>query len=180
MIKFLFLTLLTGLLQSCTAAAFDRAQPSHAKPEKTFPKALHGKWKVGEHLESFYVDYLEFSDSIVNYAMSAISEAPADLRLQTDTVEIRKLKKDWVFNIAGDGLWLSYILKIKAGKLEVYGFDGDAKQYVARFEEEDSQQGIVFIKYYPTEKEWKKLLKSGVLKKFATFERERVSIPLDG
>ena len=77
-----------------------------------------------------------------------------------------------VFNVAGDGIWICFVLRQPSkNKLEIYGFDEGAKQYVERYETEDTEQGIVFIKYYPTEAEWEKLFRSEALKKVATYER---------
>jgi hypothetical protein len=159
-------------LQSCTAAAFSKAQPSKSKPLPAFPKALHGSWQSTEESNAFYVDAMAFDDSTVTYEMNAISPGnPATLAL-SDSVAIRAIKNGYVFAIAGDNLWLNYVIRMPSkNELRVYGFDEDAKNYVKDYEEEDSEQGIVFIKYNATDKEWAKLLKSPALKLLRTFKR---------
>lgn len=158
-------------LQSCTAAAFDKAQPAKSKPLKTFPKELQGSWVSDEESPSFYVDRLAFDDSAVTYEMSTVSPGSQSISL-SDSTQLRAIKNGYVFSIAGEDLWLNYIVRLpNKNELQVYGFDGDAKNYVKEYEEEDSQQGIVFIKYKATDKEWTKLLKSPALKLMRTFKR---------
>ena len=163
------------VLQSCTAAAFDRAQPPKSKLEKTFPKPFSGNWVATELSEHFYVDKISFDKTTITYEMTALSpDNPASLTLTKDSVELRKMQKDYVFNVAGDGIWICFVLRQPSkNKLEIYGFDESAKQYVERYETEDTEQGIVFIKYYPTEAEWEKLFRSEALKKVATYERTK-------
>lgn len=170
---FWYLLLLTLAIQSCTAAAFDKAQPSKEKPLKSFPAAFHGSWESTEESAAFYVDKVAFDDSSVTYEMSSLApDSPQTMYLHPDSVEIRKLGNDFVFSIAGDSLWLNYIIKLpNANELVVYGFDEDAKKYVKHYVEEDTEEGIVFVKYLATDKEWKKLIKSPALKKVRTFKR---------
>lgn len=163
------------LIQSCTAAAFDKAHPTKSKPLKTFPPALHGDWESTEESSVFYVDKLHFDDTSVTYTMSDLApDTPGTLPLQQDSVEIREIKDGYVFSLAGDGLWLNYIVRVPSSdELVVYGFDEDAKKYIKHYEEEDSGEGIVFIKYLATDKEWKKLLSSKALKRMRSFKRVR-------
>jgi len=170
---FWYLLVIVLLIQSCTAAAFDKAQPTKEKPLTSFPKELHGAWESTEESAVFYVDKVAFDDSTVTYEMSSLApDSPQTMYLKPDSIEIRKLDKDFVFSISGDGLWLNYIIKRpNPNELVVYGFDEDAKNFVKQYEEEDTEEGIVFIKYKATEKEWKKLIKSSALKKMRTFKR---------
>jgi len=160
-------------LGSCTAAAFDKAHPAKAKTEKEFPAAMLGNWEATELIENFYIDKISFDKTVVTYEMNALSPGnPAFLTLTKDSVELRKMKKDYVFNVAGDSLWICYILRQPSkDKLEIYGFDEDAKAYVAKIETESSEQGIEFVKYYATDSEWGKLIKSAALKKVASYSR---------
>ncbi len=161
------------VLQSCTAAAFDHAQPVNGKLEKAFPKSILGNWVATELTEHFYVDKISFDKTTVTYEMTALSpDNPASLTLTKDSVELRRMKKDYVFNVSGDNIWICFILRQSSkNKLEIYGFDEAAKNYVARYETEDTEQGIIFVKYYPTEAEWEQLVASDALKKVATYER---------
>lgn len=168
-----WLSALVLLIQSCTAAAFDKAQPAKSKPLATFPKELKGTWEsAGENMQ-FYVNKMEFNDSVVTYEMEELApDSPSSMQLHPDSVEIRKMKGGYVFSIAGDRLWLNYVVKFPSkDELVVYGFDADAKKYVKTYEEEDSEQGIVFIRYKATDKEWENLLKSPALKVFRRFKR---------
>ena len=172
-----YAVLLTAFLrlQSCTAAAFDKAHPAESKCEEQFPKRMLGAWEATELQEHFYVDKIAFEKSTVTYEMTAISPGnPASLTLTRDSVELRKLRRDYVFNVAVDSLWICYVFhQPSRNRLEIYGFDEDAGHYVQRFETEDTRQGIEFVKYYATEEEWDVLVKSDALKRVAAYERVR-------
>jgi|GEM_PF-3536844 len=171
---FLFVGLIV-LLQSCTAAGFDKAHPAAAKPEKDFPSAMLGTWESVELSEYFYINKLTFEPGAVTYDMSALAEgSPGVLTLVKDSVELRKMKKDYVFNIAGDSLWLCFIIRQPSrNSLEIYGFDETAKRHVKRYETENGEQGIEFVKYYATDKEWESLVTSPALKKVGTYKRTK-------
>lgn len=159
------------VLQSCTAAAFDKAQPTKSKPLTAFPREFKGTWKSDESTILFYVDQMQFDDTSVTYTMAELSEGESSLTLG-DSVQLRKMKGGYVFGIAGDNLWLNYVVKFPSkNELVVYGFDDEAKNYVAKYDEEDSEQGIVFVRYYATDREWENLLKSKALKEFRRFRR---------
>lgn len=169
--RFIWFSAILLVLQSCTAAAFDKAQPTKGKPLSAFPKEFKGSWKSDESSIMFYVDQMQFDDTSVTYLMSELSDVSSSLTLG-DSVQLRKMKGGYVFGIAGDNLWLNYVIKFPSkNELVVYGFDEEAKNFVARYDEEDSEQGVVFIRYYATDKEWEKLLKSEALKEFRRFRR---------
>lgn len=171
--KWWWIPVAAWLVQSCTAAAFDKAQPENAKGLASFPKAMQGDWESTEESTTFYVDKLHIEDTAVTYMMNSISpDSPSTIALKQDSVEIREIKDGYVFCLAGDKLWLNYVLRMpEKDQLVVYGFDDAAKKYVKHYEEDDSGEGILFIKYYATPKEWKKLLASKALKRFRTFKR---------
>lgn len=171
--RLVFIAGIIVLLQSCTAAAFDTAQPIRQPRLEHFPAEFRGKWIAEEESSTFYVDKMEFDDSTVIYEMSSIAQdAENSLRLLPDSVEIRAVKGGYVFSIAGDKIWLNYVVRFPdKNHLEVFGFDEKATSVVKHYEEEDSGEGFVFVKYYPTSKEWKRLMNSSALVRMRRFRK---------
>lgn len=171
------LTCLLGLcclyLASCETATFS-TRPPVKKELQTFPASFKGEWVNEKATDNLYVSRFICNKDSLFYEMENI--APGVLSpqvLQKGKMELYIHKKAYYLCLSGPDCWLPYVIKQpNDDELVVYGFGEETLKYVKLYDSENSDEGLSYVVFHPTPKEWKALMKSSALIEIGRFRRK--------
>ena len=152
-------------LSGCVDLGFENPQPKGGKPLDQVPAFLEGKWQMDDRL-------LTVSDSRLYYKSDTTSLVPSDslvINAWNDFIFINFLDKSKDY-------WTLVVVRQKGEDMELflpYLDSRDEKKLIRKYDavvhntKSNPQENKINKAYIinPTEKEWKKLLKSSVFEK---------------
>lgn len=159
---------------SCETATFS-SRPPVKKELDAFPASFKGEWIANEPSGNLYVTRFLCNSDTLFYEMENI--APGALSpqvLQKGKMELYYHKKAYYLCVSGPDFWLPYVIKQpRENELVVYGFGKETAKYVKLYEANDWQEGLSYVVFHPTPKEWKLLMKSSALIEICRFRRKK-------
>jgi hypothetical protein len=96
---------------------FQTQQPVNSPALSTFPKEMQGTFVDNES------DTLYISECCIEYTNDNISFSEGKERLVKDSLELRKLGKDYLLNIKDDKYWQIVLFKCGADQIHSYYMD---------------------------------------------------------
>lgn len=169
--------LLIGFLlcvYSCETATFS-SRPPVKNALDAFPTTFNGEWEADKPSDNLYVNRFICHGDTLLYEMENI--APGVLSpqvLQKGKMELYYHKKAYYLCVSGPDFWLPYVIKQpNDDELVVYGFGEETLKYVKLYDSENSDEGLSYVVFHPTPKEWKALMKSSALKEIGVFHRQK-------